>query len=42
MPFQRMVEIGRLARVSFGDAAGKLVVITDVVDQNRVIIKIFT
>ena len=36
MPFGRYVEIGRVAVVSFGEEYGKLVVITDVVDQNRV------
>ena len=32
----RHVEIGRVAIISFGEEYGKLVVITDVVDQNRV------
>ena len=36
MPFQRYVEIGRVAMVNFGSDYGKLVVITDVVDQNKV------
>lgn len=36
MPFQRNVEIGRVALVNFGEDCGKLVVISDVVDQNRV------
>jgi len=36
MPFQRYVEIGRVAMVSYGAEYGKLVVITDVVDQNKV------
>ena len=36
MPFDRYVEIGRVALVNFGPEAGKLVVITDVVDANRV------
>lgn len=36
MPFKRYVEIGRVALVNFGEDYGKLVVITDVVDQNRV------
>jgi len=33
MPFKRYVEIGRVALVNFGEDYGKLVVITDVVDQ---------
>lgn len=36
MPFSRYVEIGRVALVNYGPDYGKLVVITDVVDQNRV------
>jgi large subunit ribosomal protein L14e len=36
MPFQRYVEIGRVAMVSYGAEYGKLVIITDVVDQNKV------
>ena len=36
MPFQRYVEVGRVAIVNYGAEYGKLVVITDVVDQNRV------
>ncbi len=36
MPFTRNVEIGRIALVNYGEEYGKLVVITDVVDQNRV------
>lgn len=35
MPFKRYVEIGRVALINFGEEAGKLVVISDVVDQNR-------
>lgn len=34
--FKRFVEIGRIAFVSFGRHAGKLVAIVDVIDQNRV------
>jgi hypothetical protein len=34
--FRRFVEIGRVAYVSFGPHAGKLVAIVDVIDQNRV------
>ena len=36
MPFTRFVEIGRVAMVNYGPEHGKLVVISDVVDQNRV------
>ncbi|MBA0557745.1 hypothetical protein Golob_014792, partial [Gossypium lobatum] len=35
-PFKRYVEIGRVALVNYGKEYGKLVVIVDVVDQNRV------
>ena len=38
MPFKRYVEIGRVAFVNYGEEYGKLVVIVDVIDQNRVII----
>ena len=34
--FRRFVEVGRVAYVSFGPHAGKLVAIVDVIDQNRV------
>lgn len=34
--FKRFVEIGRVAYISFGPHAGKLVAIVDVIDQNRV------
>jgi hypothetical protein len=34
--FRRFVEIGRVALINYGDNYGKLVVITDVVDHNRV------
>lgn len=36
MPFTRNVEIGRVALINYGAEAGKLVVIVDVVDHNRV------
>jgi len=36
MPFKRYVEIGRVALVNYGEDYGTLVVISDVVDQNRV------
>ncbi|VFQ59720.1 unnamed protein product [Cuscuta campestris] len=38
MPFKRYVEIGRVALVNYGKDYGKLVVIVDVVDQNRALI----
>jgi hypothetical protein len=36
MPFTRYVEIGRVALINYGEDYGKLVVISDVIDQNRV------
>lgn len=36
MPFARFVQIGRVALVNYGKDYGKLVVVTDVIDQNRV------
>ncbi|XP_031501812.1 60S ribosomal protein L14-1-like [Nymphaea colorata] len=38
MPFKRYVEIGRVAMVNYGKEYGKLVVIVDVVDQNRALV----
>ncbi|XVE65814.1 hypothetical protein DITRI_Ditri08aG0029600 [Diplodiscus trichospermus] len=38
MPFKRYVEIGRVAPVNYGKDYGKLVVIVDVVDQNRALV----
>lgn len=38
MPFARNVEIGRVAMINFGKDYGKLVVISDIVDQNRALI----
>merc|ERR1712121_573723 len=38
MPYQRFVEIGRVAYVAHGDDKGKLVVIVDVIDQNRALV----
>merc|ERR1712058_164580 len=38
MPFSRYVEIGRVAYVAHGDDKGKLVVICDVLDQNRALV----
>ena len=36
MPFKRTVEIGRIALCTYGPDAGKLYVIVDVLDGNRV------
>uniref|UniRef100_A0A7C9DQB5 Large ribosomal subunit protein eL14 domain-containing protein n=1 Tax=Opuntia streptacantha TaxID=393608 RepID=A0A7C9DQB5_OPUST len=38
MPFKRYVEIGRVALVNYGKDYGRLVVIVDVLDQNRVLV----
>merc|ERR1719322_1457765 len=38
MPFQRFVEIGRVAVIQDGDSAGKIAAIVDVIDQNRVLV----
>eukprot|EP00262_Sarcandra_glabra_P011315 TRINITY_DN27179_c0_g1_i1.p1 TRINITY_DN27179_c0_g1~~TRINITY_DN27179_c0_g1_i1.p1 ORF type:complete len:135 (+),score=31.70 TRINITY_DN27179_c0_g1_i1:102-506(+) len=38
MPFKRYVEIGRVALVNYGKEYGKLVVIVDVIDQNRALV----
>ncbi|KAJ7555380.1 hypothetical protein O6H91_05G035700 [Diphasiastrum complanatum] len=38
MPFRRFVEIGRVALVNYGPDYGKLVVIVDVIDQNRALV----
>eukprot|EP00500_Bicosoecida_sp_ms1_P002493 CAMPEP_0203806146 /NCGR_PEP_ID=MMETSP0115-20131106/33_1 /ASSEMBLY_ACC=CAM_ASM_000227 /TAXON_ID=33651 /ORGANISM="Bicosoecid sp, Strain ms1" /LENGTH=106 /DNA_ID=CAMNT_0050714803 /DNA_START=65 /DNA_END=382 /DNA_ORIENTATION=- len=38
MSFQRFVEVGRVALVSYGPDEGKLCVIVDVVDQNRALV----
>ncbi len=35
MPFKRHVEIGRVALVNYGEDYGKLLVISDILDQNR-------
>ncbi|KAM1746200.1 hypothetical protein ACFX11_012847 [Malus domestica] len=37
-PFKRCVEIGRVALVNYGEDYGKLVVIVDVLDQNRALV----
>lgn len=36
MPFQRYVEVGRVVIINYGKDYGKLYVVTDIVDQNRV------
>ncbi|XP_045142473.1 60S ribosomal protein L14-like [Echinops telfairi] len=38
MVFRRFVEVGRVAYISFGPHAGKLVAIVDVIDQNRALV----
>ncbi|GAY44586.1 hypothetical protein CUMW_083040 [Citrus unshiu] len=38
MPLKRYVEIGRVALVNYGKDYGKLVVIVDVLDQNRALV----
>ncbi|CAI0385806.1 unnamed protein product [Linum tenue] len=38
MGFKRYVEIGRVALINYGKDYGKLVVIVDVVDQNRALV----
>ncbi|KAI4357386.1 hypothetical protein L6164_001338 [Bauhinia variegata] len=38
MPFKRFIEIGRVALINYGKDYGKLVVIVDVVDQNRALV----
>lgn len=37
-PFRRFLEVGRVAMINYGEEFGKLVVIVDIVDQNRVLI----
>merc|ERR1711944_351813 len=38
MPFQRFVEIGRIAVLTDGACAGKIAATVDVIDQNRVLV----
>ncbi|XP_054799226.1 probable 60S ribosomal protein L14 [Prosopis cineraria] len=38
MPFKRYVEIGRVALINYGKDYVKLVVIVDVIDQNRALV----
>ncbi|KAG5133529.1 hypothetical protein JHK82_024717 [Glycine max] len=38
IPFKRYVEIGRVAQINYGKEYGRLVVIVDVIDQNRALV----
>ncbi|GFH27352.1 ribosomal_L14e domain-containing protein [Haematococcus lacustris] len=38
MPFKRPMEIGRVAMINFGEDAGKLIVVSDILDQNRALV----
>ena len=38
MPFKRYVEIGRVSLVNYGKDYGQLVIIVDVIDQNRALV----
>lgn len=38
MPYERFVQVGRVAYVAFGPEKGKLCCITNVIDQNRVLV----
>jgi large subunit ribosomal protein L14e len=38
MPFKRYVEIGRVALISYGEEQGQVVVISDILDQNRALV----
>ena len=38
MSFKRFVELGRVALVTYGEEAGKLCTIVDVIDSNRVLV----
>merc|ERR1712244_66089 len=38
MVFERFVEVGRVAYIAYGPEKGKLAVIIDVIDQNRVLV----
>ncbi|XP_028224460.1 probable 60S ribosomal protein L14 isoform X2 [Glycine soja] len=37
-PFKRYVEIGRVAQINYGKKYGRLVVIVDVIDQNKALV----
>lgn len=41
MPFKRTIEIGRVALCTYGPDAGKLFVIVDILDANRVCLAYF-
>ncbi|KAG4954411.1 hypothetical protein JHK87_040005 [Glycine soja] len=36
-PFKRYVEIGRVAQINYGKEYGRLIVIVDVIDQNKML-----
>jgi hypothetical protein len=38
MSFKRYVELGRVCLINYGDEAGKLATIVDVIDNNRVLV----
>merc|ERR1711935_620555 len=38
MPFRRYVEVGRVCMVNYGEDYGKLVVIVDIIDNNRALV----
>ncbi|CAI5510109.1 unnamed protein product [Closterium sp. Naga37s-1] len=38
MPFRRYMEVGRVCMVNFGPMYGKLVVVVDIIDQNRALV----
>mmetsp|Transcript_1628 Transcript_1628/g.4335 ORF Transcript_1628/g.4335 Transcript_1628/m.4335 type:complete len:141 (-) Transcript_1628:180-602(-) len=38
MPFKRYMEIGRVAFINFGSEYGQLVVVSDILDQNRALV----
>ena len=40
MGFNRQVQIGRVVFITYGPDAGKLAVVTDVIDHSRVYIRI--
>ena len=41
MPFKRTVEIGRVVMVNYGADFGKLYVVSDVLDLNRVSLSLY-
>ena len=38
MSFKRFVEVGRVALIQYGDDAGKLCTIINIIDNNRVLV----